>query len=161
MTLYVKHENDYFPAPPEMVLAEAQAHYVASIRPGQSITRSRDAANFLEFNFDLKNLKHEIFIVIFLDTNHKIICCEEIFRGTIDRNSVYPREVAKKVLEYNAKAVIFGHNHPSGSTKPSQDDINITEKLIEALILFEVTVLDHLIIGDTVVSMMDIGLMPH
>ena len=73
---------------------------------------------------------------------------EELFRGTLDSASVYPREVAKQALHHNAAAVIFAHNHPSGISEPSQADKNITLKLKEALALFDIRVLDHFIIGD-------------
>jgi DNA repair protein RadC len=75
-----------------------------------------------------------------------------MFRGTIDSASVYPRDVAKAALELNAAAVIFAHNHPSGISVPSSADINITRKLKSALELFDIRVLDHIIIGDTTYS---------
>jgi DNA repair protein RadC len=77
-----------------------------------------------------------------------VILLEELFRGTIDSASVYPREVAKRALHHNAAAVIFAHNHPSGINTPSQADKHITDKLKKSLNLFDIRVLDHFIIGD-------------
>ena len=85
---------------------------------------------------------------MFLDNQHRVIQLDELFRGTIDGASVYPREVVKQALHHNAAAVIFAHNHPSGVTEPSQADKQITEKLKKALDLFDIRVLDHFIIGD-------------
>jgi DNA repair protein RadC len=100
----------------------------------------------------LQQLEHEVFSVLFLDNQNYLIEYTEMFRGTIDSASVYPREVAKAALELNAAAVIFAHNHPSGISVPSSADINITRKLKSALELFDIRVLDHIIIGDTTYS---------
>ena len=89
-----------------------------------------------------------MFACLFLDNQHRVILLEELFRGTIDGASVYPREVVKQALYHNAAAVIFAHNHPSGISEPSQADKHITEKLKQALSLFDIRVLDHFIIGD-------------
>ena len=91
--------------------------------------------------------EHEIFAVLLLDTKHKIIGFHEMFRGSIDSASVYPREVVKLALEHNAAAMILTHNHPSGNPQPSQADILLTTKLKEALALVDVRVLDHIIVG--------------
>jgi DNA repair protein RadC len=96
----------------------------------------------------LRGLPYEAFLCLFLDNRHRVIRIEELFRGTIDGASVHPREVVRKVIETNAAAVIFAHNHPSGVAEPSQADLRITERLRDALALIEVRVLDHLIIGD-------------
>jgi DNA repair protein RadC len=89
-----------------------------------------------------------VFACLFLDNQNRIIQLVELFRGTIDAASIYPREVAKQALQQNAAAVIFAHNHPSGISEPSIDDKHITEKLKQALGLFDIRVLDHFIIGD-------------
>ncbi len=93
------------------------------------------------------NLGCEVFMVIFLDVKNRLIGVEEMFRGTLTHTSVYPREVVKRALAVNAAAVIFSHNHPSGSAEPSQADTSITQALKQALALVEVKVLDHLIVG--------------
>ncbi len=87
----------------------------------------------------------EYFTVAFLDNQNRLIACEDMFRGTLDGTSVYPREVVKAVLQYNAAAVIFGHNHPSGVLEPSKADHAVTKRLKDALALIDVKVLDHII----------------
>ena len=94
-----------------------------------------------------KGLEHEIFGVVFLDNQHRILASEELFRGTIDGASVYPREVAKLALKHNAAACIFFHNHPSGVVEPSSADRAVTERLKDALRLLDVRVLDHFVVG--------------
>lgn len=96
----------------------------------------------------LSHLSHEVFACLFLDNQHQMIQFEEMFRGTLDGASVYPREVVKRALELDAKALIFAHNHPSGIAEPSLSDRTLTEKLQEALQLVEIRVLDHFIVGD-------------
>jgi DNA repair protein RadC len=90
---------------------------------------------------------YEVFACLFLDNRHRVIACEELFRGSIDGASVHPREVVRRCLTHNAAAVIFAHNHPSGVAEPSQADRDITRHLRQALELIEVRVLDHFIIG--------------
>ena len=91
--------------------------------------------------------EQEVFGCLFLDTRHRVISFDILFYGSIDGASVHPREVVKRALIYNAAAVILAHNHPSGVSEPSQADRAITTRLIEALKLIDVRVLDHLIIG--------------
>ncbi len=93
------------------------------------------------------HLEHEVFGMLFLDNRHRLIKFTELFRGTIDGAAVYPREVAKEALLANAAAVIFTHNHPSGTCEPSQADMTLTTRLVEALRLFDIRVLDHIIVG--------------
>ena len=108
----------------------------------------------------LRSYQHEVFACLFLDNRHRVICFEELFGGTIDGASVYPREVVKRVLHHNAAAVIFAHNHPSGVAEPSPADRAITQRLRDALGLMDVRVLDHLVIGDNeVVSFAERGLL--
>jgi DNA repair protein RadC len=107
----------------------------------------------------LATYEHEVFSCLFLDNRNRVITYEEMFRGTIDGASVYPREVVKACLSHNAAAVIFAHNHPSGATDPSQADIAITERLKKALALIDVRVLDHLIVGEEVTSFAERGLL--
>ncbi len=107
----------------------------------------------------LKEIEHEVFAVLFMDNRHRVICFEKMFRGTIDGASVYPREVVKEALKYNAAAVIFAHNHPSGVAEPSHADEQITKRLKDALALVGVRVLDHFVVGDEVVSFAERGLL--
>lgn len=109
----------------------------------------------------LAGLPHEVFAVLLLDAQHQLIDCVELFRGTLTQTSVYPREIAKLALERNAGAVIFAHNHPSGSVEPSQADEALTRALKQALALVDVRVLDHFIVGGTTtpLSFMEQGLL--
>lgn len=89
----------------------------------------------------------EVFSCIFLDSQHRVLRCEDLFFGTLDGAAVYPREVAVRALQYRAAAVIFAHNHPSGVAEPSAADRRITERLCAALSLLDIRVLDHIIVG--------------
>lgn len=104
--------------------------------------------------------EHEIFAVVFLDSQNRLIEYAEMFRGTINHASVHPREVVKEALRWNAAAVVLAHNHPSGLAMPSSDDRTMTNRLKEVLQVVEVRVLDHLIVaGNEVVSFSERGLM--
>lgn len=108
----------------------------------------------------LAHLGHEVFAVMFLDAQHRLIHWEEMFRGTLTQTSVYPREVVRRALELRAAAVILLHNHPSGVAHPSRADELLTQTLKTALALVDVRVLDHLVVGaDEVVSFAERGLM--
>lgn len=112
---------------------------------GRKITQPRLAFEYLQVL--LQDYEYEVFSAVFLDTQHRVIRFEELFRGTIDSASVYPREVVKKALAYNAAAVILVHNHPSGDPEPSDADRRITQRLKDALGLVEVRVIDHIVVG--------------
>ena len=130
----------------QAVLEMAKRHYVEVLQRGSALTSPEATRAYL--SSQLRSYSYEVFACLFLDNQHRVIEFEEMFRGTIDSASVYPREVAKKVLSHNAAAVIFAHNHPSGINEPSQADKQITDKLKQSLALFDVRVLDHFIIGD-------------
>jgi len=107
----------------------------------------------------LRDHPHEVFACLFLDTRHRVIAFEELFRGTIDGATVYPRVVAEKALRYGAAALIAAHNHPSGIAEPSLADQAITRRLKEALALLDIRLLDHFVVGDgAAVSMAARGL---
>jgi len=110
------------------------------------LTEPRLAAAYLRAR--LVGYPYEVFACLFLDNRHRVIAFEELFRGTIDGASVYPREVVRRAIAHNAAALILAHNHPSGVNEPSRADLAITRRLIDALALIDVRVLDHLIIGD-------------
>ena len=104
-------------------------------------------------------LEHEVFSVVFLDAQHRVIELRQMFRGTVTQTSVYPREVVKEALQLNAAAVILAHNHPSGVPEPSRADEFPTQSLKSALQLVDVRVLDHLVVTATaVVSFAERGL---
>lgn len=105
------------------------------------------------------NLNHEVFSVLFLDSQHRRVAFEEMFRGTLSQTSVYPREVVKRALELNAAAVILHHNHPSGVAQPSRADQVLTKTLKSALALVDCRVLDHFVTGGAdCVSLAELGL---
>jgi len=105
-------------------------------------------------------LQHEVFSVLFLDSQHRMLKLEEMFRGTLTQTSVYPREIVRRALELHAAAVILAHNHPSGVAEPSRADEYLTQQLKSALQLVDVKVLDHMIVaGGRVVSFAERGLL--
>jgi DNA repair protein RadC len=130
----------------QAVLEMARRHFKEILRRGNALTSPDITRAYLSAH--LRGYSYEVFACLFLDNQHRVIQLDELFRGTIDSASVYPREVARQALRHNAAAVIFAHNHPSGISEPSQADRQITEKLKQALALFDIRVLDHFIIGD-------------
>lgn len=124
----------------------SRRYFEASVVPGQLIKSPADTEYFLRAR--LRDLPHELFCCLYLDNRHRVLCFVELFRGTIDGTSVYPREVVKEALAVNAAAVILAHNHPSGIAEPSQADEQITRRLKAALDLVDIRLLDHLIVGD-------------
>jgi DNA repair protein RadC len=126
--------------------------------PGELMSSPRTARDF--FRLRLGQLPYEQFEVMYLDATSRMIAAEAMFRGTLTQTSVYPREVVKGALEHNAAAVVFAHNHPSGSTAPSRADDALTQTLKAALALVDVRVLDHLIItAHDTLSMAEKGLL--
>ena len=126
----------------------AQRFFEETLPTGTAIRSPADSETFLLAR--LRDRPHEVFCCLFLDNRHRVIRFEELFRGTIDGTSVYPREVVKRALAVNAAAIILAHNHPSGVAEPSQADERITRRLKSALELVDIRLLDHLIIGDGV-----------
>jgi DNA repair protein RadC len=125
---------------------ELSRRYLAAPQdPRSPLQAPVDAARFVKAR--LLDLPHEVFCCLFLDTRHRLIRYEELFRGTIDGATVYPREVVKRALHHNASAVIVGHNHPSGVSEPSEADRSITLKLAKALALVEIRLLDHVVVS--------------
>tara|TARA_R110000764_G_scaffold20693_2_gene52980 strand:+ start:28278 stop:28766 length:489 start_codon:yes stop_codon:yes gene_type:complete len=140
----------------ETEVLEAAAGFIKErFKRSETFTSALDAQNFL--NLRLGYQEREVFAVLFLDSQHRLIEYQELFFGTIDAAAVYPREVIKAALDHNAAAVIFSHNHPSGVSQPSQADIAITEKLKKALDLIDVRTLDHIIIGEDTFSFAESG----
>jgi DNA repair protein RadC len=108
----------------------------------------------------LGSRQHEVFAVLFLDSQHRLIALEELFRGTLTQTSVYPREVVVRALALNAASVVLAHNHPSGTAKPSRADEALTQTLKAALALVDVRVLDHFVVtSNLAVSMAELGLL--
>lgn len=121
-------------------------YLAAGLERGDALTDPQAAGRY--FSQRLRGLPHEVFAVLFLDTRHRSIAFEEMFRGTVDGAEVHPREVVRRALVHNAASVIVGHNHPSGNGEPSAADRAITLRLKQALGLVEIRLLDHFIVGD-------------
>jgi DNA repair protein RadC len=127
-------------------LEMARRHLAEELERSDALQNPRAARDYLVSK--LRDLEHEVFAALLLDTQHKVIAFEELARGTIDGASVYPREVVKAALRHNAAAVIFAHNHPSGVAEPSTADRVLTEKLRAALGQVDIRVLDHFVVGN-------------
>ena len=140
----------------QAALEMARRHFAEQLDRVDCLTSPVQTRRYLSAR--LRDRDHEIFACLMLDNRNRVIALREMFRGTIDGASVYPREVVKQALADNAAAVILAHNHPSGVCEPSQADIRITERLREALALVDIRVLDHVIIGDEVTCLADRGL---
>lgn len=141
------------------VIKEALAILERNMRKhGVALTSPTAVRDFLRLR--LAGKKQEIFVCIFVDSQHRVIAAEDMFHGTLTQTSVYPREVLRQALEHNAAAVILAHNHPSGYAKPSQADQFLTQNLRVALTLIDVDVLDHFIVTDeAITSFAELGLL--
>ncbi|KAB1459041.1 RadC family protein [Vibrio panuliri] len=127
-------------------LEMSQRYLGETLQRGEALTSPQQTKLYLS-NL-LRDRQREVFYILFLDNQHRVICSEVMFEGTIDSASVYPREVVKRALEHNAAALILAHNHPSGVAEPSQSDRRITRRLIDAVALVEIRILDHFVVGD-------------
>ena len=150
--------GDYQPAQATQVLEAARRLLMREIESSDVLASPQAARDFLQIK--LGALEHEVFAVLMLDSQHRLIEYVEMFRGTVNQTSVYPREVVKESLARNAAALILVHNHPSGIAEPSRADELLTKTLIAALQLVDVRVLDHLIVaGDELLSFAERGLL--
>lgn len=140
----------------QAVLEMANRHLGEEIKRSDAITSPADTIAYL--HAQLRDKPHEVFACLMLDNRNRVIAFRELFRGTIDGASVYPREVVKQALADNAACVILAHNHPSGVCEPSQADVQITERLKKALALVDIRVLDHVIVGDDTLCFSERGL---
>lgn len=140
----------------QAVLEMAKRHLGEELKRENALTSPADTKQYLQCM--MRDYAHEVFGCLMLDNKHRVITFRELFTGSINSASVYPREVVKQALADNAAAVILAHNHPSGIAEPSQSDIHITKRLSQALELVDIRVLDHLIIGDDVVCFSERGL---
>ncbi len=129
----------------QAVLEMSHRHLAEPISRGQTLDSIQLTIDY--FKSRLRDYPYEVFAALYLDNQNRVIAYEEIFRGTLSRTSVHPREIVRQSLQHNAAAVIFSHNHPSGIPTPSRADWKITDSLRDALDLIEVRVLDHIIIG--------------
>jgi len=156
-TLYIRDGENYREAQGQEVLERAQALIAQRYRAGApTLTSPARTGEFLRLK--LGGLDHEVFGILALDARHRLIQYVELFRGTIDGAAVYPREVVKEALRLNAAALVLVHAHPSGNSQPSHADELITKRLTEALQLVDIRVLDHLVVGETITSFAQLGL---
>ena len=157
-TLYVRDASGFREAQANDVLDRAQALLAQRYRTGSPVLSSPALTrDFLRVHLGASEC--EIFGVLHLDSRHRLIAVENLFRGTINSASVHPREVVKTALLHNAAAVVLYHNHPSGLSEPSAADELITRRLKEALALIDVRVLDHLIVAETIAASSGLGYM--
>jgi DNA repair protein RadC len=157
--LFVKDvAGTYRPAQADEVLQAAQRLLFSRVRNTEIFSSPLAVRDFLRVR--LAGLEHEMFAVVHLDSQNRVIEYVEMFRGTVGQTSVYPREVVKETLARNSAAVVLVHNHPSGTAQPSRADEALTQTLKAALALVDVRVLDHLIVaGPEILSMAEKGLM--
>ncbi|MCF2909976.1 DNA repair protein RadC [Pseudoalteromonas sp. DL2-H2.2] len=127
------------------VIESAHAILASKVRTTEALTSVAVAKQFFKTLIEMS--EREVFTVVLLDSQNRMIESVELFKGTVNAASVYPREVVKQVLQYNAVSVMFAHNHPSGAIEPSNADRAITMKLQSALATIDVQVLDHIIVG--------------
>jgi len=142
----------------QAMLEMSQRHLAESLQRGQTLSSPQDTMQYLQAR--MRDYQNEVFCGLFLDTRHRVLAFEELFRGSISQAAVYPREIVKRALYHNAAAIILAHNHPSGVAEPSAADRSMTRQLQDALALVEVRVLDHLVVGEAeVVSFCEQGLL--
>ncbi|WP_341304655.1 DNA repair protein RadC [Pseudomonas sp. TMP25] len=138
------------------ILLMAQQLASQRLRRGRPLTSPN--AVFSHLQTLLGGYEHEVFALLMLDSKHRVLQFQELFRGTLDSASVYPREVVKLCLKHNAAAVILVHNHPSGDPQPSQADLVLTRKLQDALNMVDILTLDHVVVGrEGCVSLAELG----
>jgi len=141
----------------QAVLEMSRRHLKDTLTRGASFNHANQVKQFLMSQ--LRHQQREVFAVLYLDSQHCLIAFEELFQGTINSAHVHPREIAKSALKHNAAAVILAHNHPSGVAEPSQSDQLITKDICNALNLLDISVIDHMIVGDSkVTSFAELGL---
>ncbi|MFH1605075.1 MAG: DNA repair protein RadC [Pseudomonadota bacterium] len=142
----------------QAVLELARRALAETLHAGDALGSPAAVRDFLRLT--LAGREREVFLVVLLDAQNRVLACEELFRGTLTQTSVYPREVVRCALEYNAAALIIAHNHPSGVAEPSHADQVLTQSLKQALSLVDVKVLDHFIVaGNSTLSFAERGLM--
>jgi DNA repair protein RadC len=154
----VSNLSTVFPANEQRVIRRALLIVEKYQRqPGETFTSTSFTKTWLQIY--MAHQEREVFIVMYLDNQHCLLGRETLFTGTLSHTEVHPREVVKSALKHNAAAVILAHNHPSGTTEISQQDKHVTQRVMKALALVEVRVLDHLVVGNEVVSFAELGLL--
>lgn len=158
MQLYVADSaGNFMPAKDSEVINAAGAAVRRKLRRGVAFDSPAAARKYLPAMLGTR--EHEVFCIAHLDARHRLIAFEELFRGTVDGAAVHPREVVKSALRHNSAALVLVHNHPSGNPDPSSADESITRRLVQALGLLDIRVLDHCIVaGDSVTCFSEKGL---
>jgi DNA repair protein RadC len=156
-TLFVCDGGAFREAKSEEVLECAEATLARRFRIGSPVlSRPDDVRAFLRFH--LAHLPYEVFGCLYLDCRHRLIAREDLFRGTIDGTVVYPREIIRGCIRHEAAELLIYHNHPSGEAAPSKADVFMTGRVREAMEFIGVRLLDHWIVGQSVISMAELGL---
>ncbi|EHR71195.1 DNA repair protein radc [Burkholderiales bacterium JOSHI_001] len=151
-------DGQYRPASTDEVLRGARRVLATRVRRGATMSSPEAVKDYLRVTLGV--LEYEVFAVLFLDAQHRILALQEMFRGTLTQTSVFPREVVKQALALNAGAVVLAHNHPSGVAEPSRADEFLTQTLRTTLQLVDVRVLDHFVVaGPDLVSFSERGLL--
>lgn len=130
----------------QAVLEIARRHLAEQLSRASALESPQAVRDFLKAR--LRHEPHEVFACLFMDNRHRVLSFEVLFHGSIDNASVYPRQIVKRALAHNAAALILTHNHPSGVAEPSDSDRLLTRRIVDALALIDVRVLDHFIVGD-------------
>ena len=157
--LFVKDQDgEYRPAPKKLVLTEANKLMGYQLRRGALILSSECAKAVI--GCKLRGKQCEVFACLFLDAGIEFLPSRRCSQDTINHTTVHPREIVKEALQLNAEAVILAHNHPSGGSEPSSQDILLTTTLTNILKVIDVRILDHLVVGDEVTAFSDLGLLP-
>jgi DNA repair protein RadC len=130
---------------PDQTIQRALRILEGRMKQGPALSSPGAVRDYLRLS--LAEREHEVFVVVFLDAQNRVLALEELFRGTLTQTAVYPREIVKAALRHNAAAVLFAHNHPSGVAEPSRTDELLTQALKRALALVDITVLDHFVVG--------------
>ena len=152
-----RHYSFRGPVSAHQVLEKAAEIIAEKYLRGDAFCNPTATKDYLKYK--LGHYEREVFAVLLLDNQNRLIEFQEMFYGTIDAASIYPREVVKHCLRKNAATVILSHNHPSGEPSPSESDKRITHRLKDALALIDIRVLDHIIVGESCYSMAEGGML--
>ncbi|MDO8954539.1 MAG: DNA repair protein RadC [Gammaproteobacteria bacterium] len=131
----------------QAALEISKRHMKESLMQGKTLSDPKHVIEFLRQ--ELRDQTNECFVSLFLNSQNQLLALDTLFVGSIDQATIYPREIVRRCLDYNAAAVIFGHNHPSGDAMASAEDIRLTDRLKSLLLELDIRVLDHIIIGDS------------
>jgi len=157
-TLYVREGAEFREAEPADILTRAKALISQRYRTGSPVlSNPQRTEEFLRLH--VGGREYEVFGLLHLNTRNRLIAAEDLFRGTLDGASVYPREVVQSVIPHRSAAVILYHNHPSGASNPSDADQALTRRLKAALSLIDVKIVDHLIVAEKIFSFSAAGIL--